>query len=397
MSATIQKSLQPRFRRIVKRLRSSGLDFNSSCGGEAYPRSQTERQKATWPATVRATAPYFLPLIFVTVFALGLLYEVPGTFRTVAVFWLVAIILDVVWSRADTISHRTNQAKRDCSDWAFNFVLWLFVPAYPFLLAASIWFISRGSLKFEDLILLAATVGFTGGAFAIPVAHELMHRSGRLEKASAFLLMMLFNYPHFSIEHLRGHHINVATPHDPATARVGESFYSFFSRSVRDSLIDAWRIEVTRLGHANSSVVSIGNRLLRNLAVLILAYVLIGYALGWQCLLFFMVQGIVGFTLLEAVNFIQHYGLQRRKVSLGRYEEVSPMHSWESNHPVSNWLLFNLTRHAAHHCDPSKHFGELLCTDQAPRLPVGILGMFCLALIPPLWRYTMDRRVHAIA
>ena len=235
-------------------------------------------------------------------------------------------------------------------------------------------------------------VGITNGVIGITFAHELMHKSNKFEQFLAEVLMTAVSYPHFCIEHILGHHKNVATPNDPATARFGENFYSFYWRAVSKGCWSAWNIEVNRI--AKSGVSGWQNRMFRYALILVVIYALIGAGFGWLALCYFILQGLVAFSNLEVINYIEHYGLLRNEIAPGVYERTLPKHSWNSGHRVSNWFLINLARHSDHHYRASKRYQTLTnVADIAPQLPSGYGTMFLIALIPPLWFSIMNQRV----
>jgi alkane 1-monooxygenase len=117
-------------------------------------------------------------------------------------------------------------------------------------------------------------------------------------------------------------------------------------------------------------------------------------AFGPALLPFLLIQAVYGFSLLEVVNYIEHYGLKRQKDEQGKYVRVQPEHSWNSNHIVTNIMLYHLQRHADHHANPARRYQALRHFDQAPQLPSGYATMIPLALIPPLWFYVMDKKVR---
>jgi alkane 1-monooxygenase len=261
----------------------------------------------------------------------------------------------------------------------FRLVTWLWVPAHVWLV---VWALTV-SLELSGWAWagLTMSVGSIAGGIGITFAHELVHRPGRFERVLGDVLLALVTYPHFAVEHVYGHHRHVATPLDPATARLGESFYRFWPRTVFGGFRHALRLEP---------------RLVARYAVTTpVVYTAVWWRWGGDGLLFFAAQGIVAFTLLEAINYVEHYGLVRREVEPGRYERVSPAHSWDSAHRVSNWLLINLARHADHHLIASRRYQALASQAQAPQLPAGYGTMLLMAFVPPLWRRVMDPRVRA--
>jgi alkane 1-monooxygenase len=200
-------------------------------------------------------------------------------------------------------------------------------------------------------------------------------------------------YGHFFIEHNRGHHVKVATPEDPASARLGESFYAFLPRTVSGSLRSAWELEATRLGRLGSGPWTPRNDILTAWAMTIVLYAALVAVFGIAILPFLVIQAVIGFSLLEVVNYLEHYGLLRQHREDGRYERTRPEHSWNSNSAASNVLLYHLQRHSDHHANPVRRYQALRHVEEAPQLPTGYAGMIVLALVPPVWRRTMDHRV----
>lgn len=239
------------------------------------------------------------------------------------------------------------------------------------------------------------SVGVAAGGVGIVVAHELGHRRGLVPRALCWLLLALVGYVHFYIEHNEGHHARVATPADPATARFGESFWRFLPRTVAGSYASAWRIEAGRLAAHGRRTASLHNRMLWAAAAPLAIALALGTAFGPRAVLFYCGQAAVAVLLLEAVNYLEHYGLARRCRADGRYERVDRQHSWNSNRRLSNWFTFNLQRHSHHHVHVTRHYAELEHSPQAPQLPAGYPGMLLVALLPPLWRRLMDPRLTA--
>jgi alkane 1-monooxygenase len=200
-------------------------------------------------------------------------------------------------------------------------------------------------------------------------------------------------YGHFFIEHNRGHHVRVATPEDPASARLGESFYGFLPRTVIGSLRSAWELERVRLARLQRPALSTRNDILGAWAMTVVLFAALTVGFGLVVLPYLLLQAVVGFSLLEVVNYLEHYGLLRQKREDGRYERTRPEHSWNSNSAASNVLLYHLQRHSDHHANPIRRYQALRHVEEAPQLPTGYAGMILLAVIPPLWRRVMDRRV----
>ncbi|MEP7185753.1 MAG: alkane 1-monooxygenase [Rhodanobacter sp.] len=241
------------------------------------------------------------------------------------------------------------------------------------------------------------TTGVIGGTLAINPAHELIHRSGRLEPLVGGVLLTSVGYQGFKVEHVRGHHLHVATPHDSSSANLGESVYAFVPRALWRNVRNAWRLESQRLRLRGLSAWSWRNEML-DWYLLWLGFMLVFAVLGGvRGLLFFLAQGLVAAATLEVINYIEHYGLSRREVAPGRYERVTHHHSWNAPQRYTNWLLFNLQRHSDHHAQPKRRYQALVHHEDSPQLPAGYATMFVLALLPPLWRRVMDHRAQAFS
>jgi alkane 1-monooxygenase len=276
----------------------------------------------------------------------------------------------------------------------YRWIVIAYLPLQYLVWGWSVWYVATNDLTVLQQVGFAVTVGIVSG-IGIGVAHELGHKREDLEHWASKVALAPSWYGHFFVEHNWGHHKNVSTPEDPASSRFGESFYRFWPRTVFGSLRSAWQIERRRLGRKGRPVLSPANRVLHAWAF---SVVLWGVALafaGPQVLLFLLVQAVVGITLVEAVNYVEHYGLLRQRDAQGRYERVRPVHSWNNNHVVTNLLLYQLQRHSDHHENPARRFVALRHVDEAPQLPAGYAAMILLALIPPLWRRTMDHRLMA--
>lgn len=238
-----------------------------------------------------------------------------------------------------------------------------------------------------------SAMGFMCGVMGINVGHELGHRPERWQQFLGELLLLTSLDTHFLPYHNAGHHRNVATPEDSATARKNEILFVYWFRSHFGSYIEAWQLEADRLGHSGRHWLHWQNRMvvysLANIGLLCIVY----FAFGWQVLAAFLGAAGFGIILLETVNYIEHYGLLRKKKESGRYEAVRHQHSWNSDHPVGRTLLFNLSRHSDHHYNGSKKYQILKSHPSSPKMPTGYPGMMLLSLVPPLWFQVMNRRL----
>jgi alkane 1-monooxygenase len=277
----------------------------------------------------------------------------------------------------------------------FDVPLWAWVPVQLATTSYVLWRCVHGSFSGLEIAGMMVSLGIINGAGGINIAHELMHRKAPLQRALAEILMTTVSYTHFCVEHVLGHHRNVATPDDPASSRLGESLYRFYGRTVLGSLRSAWALERERCRTRAIPTWSLRNRCLRYLLVLAAVYLGVFLVLGPLGLGLFVAQGVVAFSLLEAINYIEHYGLERRRLDSGKRERVRPEHSWNSAHRVSNYYLFNLARHSDHHYLASREYDRLRHHEHAPQMPAGYAGMVLLALLPPLWFRIMNPRVEA--
>lgn len=319
-----------------------------------------------------------------------------------SVFWWLAPILTFVV--IPVLDHVVGAAADDPPDGAFDwletdpFYRWAITLCFPLQylsLVFACWLWSGGgwlTMSPIDKVGLMVTVGIIGGV-AINAAHELGHKQARAEKRLSKLALAQTCYGHFFVEHNRGHHLWVATVEDPASARLGESVYCFIGRSVLCGLRSAWNLERRRLTRKGRSPWSPRNDVLNAWSMTAVLFVGLAVWFGPVVLPWLFGQAIIGFCLLETVNYLEHYGLRRQKLASGRYERVRPAHSWNSNTIIANLFLFNLQRHSDHHTNPLRRYQALCASEEAPQLPGGYGTMLPLALVPPLWRRIMDPRV----
>ena len=274
----------------------------------------------------------------------------------------------------------------------YRYVVYAAIPAQYLSFIGGTYLAVRGDLLWYQWLGLLVSVGMTSG-LAINVGHELGHQTSKLERWLAKIALAPVMYGHFYVEHNRGHHVRVATPEDPATSRFGESFYEFLPRCVYGSIKSAWEIEKQRLEKQGKSVWSIENDNLQAWAITVALFAAMTAWLGWWALPFMIVQGAYGGSLLEVVNYLEHYGLRRQKKADGSYERCQPHHSWNSNHTATNIFLYHLQRHSDHHANPTRSFQTLRNFEGVPRLPSGYAGMIMVAYVPWLWFRLMDPKV----
>ena len=269
------------------------------------------------------------------------------------------------------------------------------VPLHFFTLIACAVYAGTQSLSWWAFVLLALHAGMVGG-LAINTAHELGHKNSRLEKWLARLTLAVPAYGHYMGEHNRGHHMTVSTPEDSASSRMGESIYRFALREIPGAFRRGWQVERDRLQTRQLPLWHWSNPILQSYAVTAAITVLLLAWSGWLAIPFLLLHHASAYWQLTTANYIEHYGLLRTRQSNGRYERCQPHHSWNSNHILSNLVLFHLERHSDHHANPLRRYQSLRHFDDLPSLPNGYLGMFLLAWVPPLWFRVMNPRLLAL-
>lgn len=322
-------------------------------------------------------------------FCLGGLYF--QSYAAPGMFYLAFVIIPVVellFSKSEEDPLGPEEKRKDLL--FFDLLLYLHLPIVYGLLIYYFQILSAGDLTIFEQLGLLLNMGTLLGAMGINIAHELGHRSGTFDKIVSQLLLLPSHYLHFQIEHNLGHHKHVATPEDPSTARRYENLYAFWIRSVTGVYRKAWRIESMMLERKNLPFFSRHNRMIRFTLLQLSYYLTIGLIWGPSVLLMAILAGVLGFLLLETVNYIEHYGLERKKLNSGRYEPVDIHHSWNSNHPLGRIMLFELTRHADHHFKAQRPYQILRHYEESPQLPMGYPSAMLLSLVPPLWFRTVD-------
>jgi alkane 1-monooxygenase len=303
-------------------------------------------------------------------------------------WWIGPMVIYVLIPLLDVlIGDDTSNAPEDVVAWLeqdryYRWVTYLFLPLQFAALFAGCWLMTRnGGAGVVDRIGIAVTLGMLNGV-AINTAHELGHKKEHLERWFARIALAPSGYGHFFIEHNRGHHVRVATPDDPASSRLG---------SVRNG----WQLEARRLRRMGKSRWTLRNDVLNAWAMTVVLWAVLVVLFGVSVLPYLVLQAVLAFSLLEAVNYLEHYGLLRQQTANDRYERVTPRHSWNNNHLTTNLFLYHLQRHSDHHANPTRRYQALRHFEESPQLPAGYAAMVVLAYFPPLWRRVMDKRVLA--
>lgn len=306
--------------------------------------------------------------------------------------FILTPILDQVLPQSD-VNHPESEEPGRLSNRFFDYLLYLNLP----ILLAVLWYyfatISAGGLTTLECVGMTLSTGLVTAVLGINVAHELGHRTTVFEQTLSKILLMTALYMHFNIEHNRGHHKYVSTDKDPASAKKGENLYAFWVRSTVNSYWSAWRLENSRLKKMGLSAFHWRNEMIWFQVIQIAYLVAIGLWFGWGVVPYAIAVAVIAFLFLETINYIEHYGLRRKKLPSGRYETVTPQHSWNSDHEFGRILLYELTRHSDHHYKATRKYQILRHLDESPQLPYGYPASMLISLVPPLWFRLMDGEV----
>ncbi|MBU2677172.1 MAG: alkane 1-monooxygenase [Gammaproteobacteria bacterium] len=277
----------------------------------------------------------------------------------------------------------------------YRWLTYIVVPLHFATLIGAVAYAARQDISSWAFVALAMFTGLTSG-LAINTGHELGHKNSKLEKWLAKVALAVAAYGHFSVEHNRGHHKDVSTPSDVASARMGESIYRFALREIPGAFRRAWKIERERLTARGKTLWHYSNPILQSYAITAgLSLMLILWS-GWLAVAFLLIHNVFAYWQLTSANYVEHYGLLREQGEDGRYERCQPHHSWNSNHVLSNLVLFHLERHSDHHTHPLRRYQSLRHFEDLPSLPNGYFGMYVLAYLPWLWFRVMDMRLLAL-
>ncbi|MEM8594581.1 MAG: alkane 1-monooxygenase [Pseudomonadota bacterium] len=341
-------------------------------------------------------APLVIALMPVAAFYLGdhtqyTTLKIWSTF--IFVFGLLPIIDHFVGEDPTNFDDDTMQSM--ASDMYYKWITLLILPLYATLLVWGMHALSQLEwLSWFNKLGWMIAIGLFGGALGITTAHELIHKKTKTEQVAGGLLLSLVCYAGFKIEHIYGHHVHVSTPEDASSSRYNQSLYQFLPQAYVRNFNNAWVLQKKRMERRGQNFYSFNNELINYYGLSIALMVMFTVWQGALGLVYFLVTSFVAFTLLEIVNYLEHYGLHREKQDNGRYEKVTPHHSWNSNHLATNLFLFHLQRHSDHHAYPNRRYQVLRNFDDIPQLPSGYAAMIVLAVIPPLWRKVMNPRVE---
>lgn len=317
-------------------------------------------------------AAVLLPLFFTLTPSLSLLWDLPGL---TAVFGFLLIpLLEWAWGRSATVRPR----------WGVQLprLVMLLVLAQALLLVVGLpyW-----NLSDTRVLVLGLACGSVAGGVGIVLAHELGHRRSALDRSLARALLCALGWGHYLIEHNQGHHRHAALHQDPASARREESVWTFLPRywvGVWQGAVACSRQQRGRLNEAWALA-----------ACTAVLWTAAWWWAGPAGLILCVSQAVMAQLLVAAVDYMEHWGLQRRAGADGRPERVGPAHVWDCRNAVSDLMLFNLPRHAHHHIEPWHGADDLRHTPQSPQMPTGYAGMVLLTLVPPLFKQVMTPRL----
>ncbi len=362
------------------------MSFSSGIDVPAVPGTAYRDAKRYW---------WWLPLVVAITPVLGIVLTVNTGLP--AWLWITPVLWYIVLPVADALVGRDSRNPPEVavpsleSDSYYKLLVFASIPLFYVTWIVGAWAVATQHYGWVGYMGVSLAVALTNG-LALVVGHEIGHKTRRFEKRLAQIVLAVPAYGHFSAEHNRGHHKDVATPNDPASSRFGESLYAFMLREIPGALERAWRDEKLRLSRQGKRVWSPSNELLQSFLITALLY---GTALSvWGTVLipFLLISTFWGWQFLSTSNYIEHYGLLRQRQPDGRFERCRAEHSWNADHVVSNLMVYHLQRHSDHHARPTRCY-QALRSDKAPELPSGYPLCFTLAYFPPLWRAVMDRRV----
>lgn len=331
---------------------------------------------------------YIVPVLCV----LGIAYREWWLFLTPFMVFIVVPLIELAMpSLTSNLDEATKESK--LKNRFFDVLLWMNIPIIFSVLFYGLYIYSVSEFETYEVIGLIFSLGIVAGSNGINVAHELGHRQDTWERFLGKILLLPSMYMHFYIEHNYGHHLKAATPEDPASARFNENLYAFWWRSVRTQYSSAWKIQKRLLKANDQSFFSVKNDMLWYTIIQIAYLITIGMVFSWMTAAVAVGVAVVGFSLLEIINYLEHYGLRRAQKKSGRYETVREIHSWNSNHALGRILLYELTRHSDHHYRASKKYQVLDYHESSPQLPYGYPTMMVIATIPPLWFSLVNKHV----
>jgi len=337
-----------------------------------------------------AYLPLFLPWIGLL---LGTFISIPvlETYCTLLFVFFILPLLDALLGK-DSLNPSQAETQQLKNKNYYHYLNLFCLPLQLLSLSLGFWYFSNLHSTLQQLGWIIS-FGIISSTIAINVSHELIHRHDNFSKNTGKLLLATVCYVGFSIEHIKGHHVKVSTPEDASSAKFNQNIFHFLPLAIFYNIKNAFIIENARLKKHHHPFFTIENELLQGYFISAMLLIICFWLGGLLGIIFFLGQSLVAIIELETVNYIEHYGLTRKKKDNGRYEKVTPLHSWNSNDRFSNLLLYNLQRHSDHHAHPHRPFQILRHMKKSPQLPAGYMTMMSVAWLPPLWFAIMNPKV----
>ena len=273
-----------------------------------------------------------------------------------------------------------------------NLPVWIWAFLWPPTLIFGMWqILVADQLAIWEGAGLAIILTMEAQAVFV-VGHELIHRRASWESRLGEFLLASASYPQYATEHVYIHHARVGTPHDVGSAPKGESFWRYFPREIASNLTNSWRVVGERLARRGLPFWHYSNPFWRYGAAVAFWYGLVFWMSGIWAVPVFAFLGLCCVFSMKISNYFQHYGLRRVRLPNGRWEKVMPRHSWDADWKFSNWMFFNMQRHADHHAVASRHYPLLQIgdPDESPELPGTYADMMNIVLRPKRWFAKMD-------
>ena len=273
-----------------------------------------------------------------------------------------------------------------------NLPVWTWALLWPPTLILGMWMILVADRHaIWEAVALAIILTMEAQAVFV-VGHELVHRRSTWERRLGEFLLASASYPQYATEHVYIHHAKVGTPHDVGSARKGESFWHYFPKEVVSNLVNSWQVASERLRRRNLPRWHLSNPFWRYGFGIAFWYGIVLWMGGIWAVPVFAFLGFGCVFSMKLSNYFQHYGLRRVRLPSGRWERAAPRHSWDADWKYSNWMFFNMQRHADHHAVAARPYPLLQAanSDESPVLPGTYADMMNIVLRPKRWFEKMD-------
>ncbi|MGB0798063.1 MAG: alkane 1-monooxygenase [Planktomarina sp.] len=332
-------------------------------------------------------ATFFVHLIrflIIVLFLAAAVTPTPWAFVTLCYMTLGVFFLDALLSSDVEVNLGNAESK---------LTLWVQAIAHVFVLGATLWSVAFHApiYPWASMFLILAT-GLYMGQVSNSLAHELIHKTSRQSVRVGRLIYSTLLFAHHATAHRFIHHPYVATDQDPSSAAYGQGFYNYLLGAWYQNLTRAYSIDRERCAKLGKSFLAV---IVQDLALPMAIVIGLGVALGSTAVLAYLFICFYAQIQLMLSDYVQHYGLRRNLDDDGRLEPVGPQHSWDAPFWLSSTLMLNAPLHGHHHMRPQVSFENLKSPEKTggPVLPYNLPTMCALALVPPVWRLIMGRRV----